>query len=324
MEMDIKNINLKFGGIQMTITGHHHISMYTKDAQLNKDFYTNILGLRLVEKSVNQDDPTMYHLFFGDEIGSAGTLLSFFEIPNLGKNRPGTNSIHRLSLLVPDESALEYFEARLNTHNINTTRMTYLNQSALLFKDIDGLELILLANEHYQLPQSWRKNPYSEIPTQHQILGMGPVELRLRDTQPTIDFLTQALHYTPREDTDETVMTLDANGLYTDFVIVEQEGTRARPGQGYVHHIAVNTPTDDNLKETLDTINHNPGNNSGIIDRYFFKSLYYRHNSILYEFATEQPGFTVDTDIEDLGKQLNLPDFMEQQRAEIEENLHDL
>ena len=97
----------------MNIVGHHHISMYTKDAQINKDFYTQILGLRLVEKSVNQDNPTMYHLFFGDEIASVGTLLSFFEIPNVGKNRPGTNSIHRLSLLVPNEAALSYFKSRL-------------------------------------------------------------------------------------------------------------------------------------------------------------------------------------------------------------------
>ncbi|WP_409327659.1 VOC family protein [Staphylococcus pseudoxylosus] len=308
----------------MNIIGHHHISMYTKDAQINKDFYTQILGLRLVEKSVNQDNPTMYHLFFGDEIGSAGTLLSFFEIPNLGKNRPGTNSIHRIGLLVPDKPSLTYFQSRLEDNNIDTTNMTYLNQHALLFKDPDDLEIILIANNHYNLPKSWRKNPYSDIPIEYQILGMGPVELRLRDTQKTVDFLQHQLRYTQRQDTDETVMTLDETGLYSDFMIVEQQGQRARPGQGYVHHIAVNTPKDSNLEAILATVNQNPGNNSGIIDRYFFKSLYYRHNSIMYEFATESPGFTVDTTIENLGKQLNLPDFMEDQRTQIESQLHDL
>ncbi|MGJ5710902.1 ring-cleaving dioxygenase, partial [Staphylococcus equorum] len=159
---------------------------------------------------------------------------------------------------------------------------------------------------------------------QHQILGMGPVELRVREAQPTIDFLKNELNYAPRQDTDETVMTLDQEGLYTDFVVIEQQGERARPGQGYVHHIAVNTPKDSNLESVLNTIDHNPGNNSGIIDRYFFKSLYYRHNSIMYEFATDSPGFTVDTEIENLGKELNLPDFMENQRTEIESKLHDL
>ena len=308
----------------MNIVGHHHISMYTKDAQINKDFYTQILGLRLVEKSVNQDNPTMYHLFFGDEIGSVGTLLSFFEIPNVGKNRPGTNSIHRLSLLVPNEDALSYFKSRLTDANITTTDMTYLNQPALLFKDVDNLEIVLLVNDDYKIPTTWRKNPYTDVPVQHQILGMGPVELRVREAQPTIDFLKNELNYTPRQDTDETVMTLDQEGLYTDFVVIEQQGERARPGQGYVHHIAVNTPKDSNLEAVLNTINHNPGNNSGIIDRYFFKSLYYRHNSIMYEFATDSPGFTVDTEIENLGKELNLPDFMENQRTEIESKLHDL
>ncbi|MBO3065144.1 VOC family protein [Staphylococcus shinii] len=308
----------------MNIIGHHHISMYTKDAQINKEFYTQILGLRLVEKSVNQDNPTMYHLFFGDEIGSAGTLLSFFEIPNLGKNRPGTNSIHRICLLIPDVSSLIYFQSRLEDNNVATTNMTYLNQQALLFKDPDDLEVILIVNNQYNIPKTWRKNPYSDIPTKHQILGMGPVELRLRDTQKTINFLQQELRYTLRKDTEETVMTLDESGLYSDFVIFEQQGERARPGQGYVHHIAVNTPRDSNLEAILSTINQNPGNNSGIIDRYFFKSLYYRHNSIMYEFATESPGFTVDTAIENLGEQLNLPDFMEEQRTQIESQLHDL
>lgn len=298
----------------MNIVGHHHISMYTKDAQINKDFYTQILGLRLVEKSVNQDNPTMYHLFFGDEIGSVGTLLSFFEISNVGKNRPGTNSIHRLSLLVPNEAALSYFKSRLTEANITTTDMTYLNQPALLFKDVDNLEIVLLVNDNYKIPTTWRKNPYTNVPVQYQILGMGPVELRVREAQPTIDFLKNELNYAPRQDTDETIMTLDQEGLYTDFVVIEQQGERARSGQGYVHHIAVNTPKDSNLEAILNTINHNPGNNSGIIDRYFFKSLYYRHNSIMYEFATASPGFTVDTDIENLGKQLNLPDFMENQR----------
>lgn len=308
----------------MNIIGHHHISMYTKNALINKTFYTQILGLRLVEKSVNQDNPSMYHLFFGDEIGSAGTLLSFFEIPNLGKNRPGTNSIYRLSLLVPDKASLNYFQSRLNSNDVNTTPMTYLGQSALLFKDPDDLEILLIANDQYKMPNTWRKNPYTNIPLQYQILGMGPVELRLRDTQKTIDFLQNELQYTPRKNTSETVMTLDESGLYSDFVIVEQQGQRVRPGQGYVHHIAVNTPKDSNLEAILDIINHNPGNNSGIIDRYFFKSLYYRHNNIMFEFATESPGFTVDTAIEDLGQKLNLPDFMESQRTEIEEKLHDL
>lgn len=186
------------------------------------------------------------------------------------------------------------------------------------------MEIILLVNGNYHTPNAWRKNPYSEIPEQYQILGMGPVELRVKNAQATLDFLKNSLSYTLREDVNETVMTLDQNGIYTDFVIVEQQGERARPGQGYVHHIAVNTPKDSDLNSIHKIIEQQPENNSGIIDRYFFKSLYYRQNRILYEFATNEPGFTVDTKIEDLGKHLNLPDFMEAQRTEIENNLHEL
>ncbi|MCD8794258.1 VOC family protein [Staphylococcus gallinarum] len=311
----------------MHVTGHHHISMYTKNAQINKDFYTQILGLRLVEKSVNQDNPTMYHLFFGDELGAPGTLLSFFEIPNIGQNRPGTDSIYRLSLLIPDQAALDYYKARLDDNDVHWEAITYLSQPAINFKDPDGLNLILLVNDDYALPTMWRRNPYTDVPSHHQILGMGPVELRVRDSKPTIEFLAQDLNYHHRtigNDAHMTVMTLDDAGLYTDFVIIEQQGERARPGQGYVHHIAVTTPQDDDLNAVLETINQHSKPNSGIIDRYFFKSLYYRHNRILFEFATEDPGFTVDTKPEDLGKHLNLPDFIEDQRSEIEANLHEL
>lgn len=316
--------NYKNGGAIMHIIGHHHISMYTKNAKKNKDFYTQVLGLRLVEKSVNQDNPKMYHLFFGDEIGSPGTLLSFFEIPLLGKNRPGTDSIHRLSLLIPDENALTFFKKRLESFGITWEPLIYLNQSAISFKDIDGLEVILLVNNNYKTPNAWRKNPYTQIPERYQILGMGPVELRVKNAQATLNFLKETLAYTQRQDMAETVMTLDEKGLYTDFVVVEQQGERARPGQGYIHHIAVNTPKSNDLNAVYQTINQQPGNNSGIIDRYFFESLYYRQNHILYEFATADPGYTVDTSIKNLGKHLNLPDFMEDRRTEIENNLHEL
>lgn len=310
----------------MNIIGHHHISMYTKDAQANKAFYVNVLGLRLVEKSVNQDDPTMYHLFFGDEIGTEGTLLSFFEIPNIGQNRPGTNSIYRLSLLVPNEAALQFFQERLEQAGIMTTEMRYLGQPSLLFKDIDDLEIMLIVNEDYNIPNKWRNNNYSNVPNEYQILGLGPVELRVRDKNSTLNFLIDELGYTIRQNlnTEETVATLDDSGLYSDFVIIEQQGQRVKPGRGYVHHIAVNTPSDTDLAAVYEKIASLPRNNSGIIDRYFFKSLYYRQNSIMYEFATAQPGFTVDTSIEDLGKHLNLPEFLEHQRSEIEQNLHDL
>lgn len=118
----------------MNIVGHHHISMYTKDAKRNKDFYTNVLGLRLVEKSVNQDNPSMYHLFYGDEVGTAGTILSFFEIPNAGHKQPGTETIYRFSLLVPNQAALHYFENALRIMVLSLNVCTILDKKVLSLK----------------------------------------------------------------------------------------------------------------------------------------------------------------------------------------------
>lgn len=226
----------------MNIVGHHHISMYTKDAKRNKDFYTNVLGLRLVEKSVNQDNPSMYHLFYGDEVGTAGTILSFFEIPNAGHKQPGTETIYRFSLLVPNQAALHYFEKRLDNNGIKSERLYYLGQEGIVFKDEDDLEIILLVNDSFEVPHQWQHNAYSEIPQAYQILGIGPVELRVRNAARTVEFLENVLGYRKRDNKSFDVLTLAPQGLYSDFVVIEQQGQRERPGRGYIHHIAVNTP----------------------------------------------------------------------------------
>ncbi len=282
----------------MNIVGHHHISMYTKDAKRNKDFYTNVLGLRLVEKSVNQDNPSMYHLFYGDEVGTAGTILSFFEIPNAGHKQPGTETIYRFSLLVPNQAALHYFEKRLDNNGITSERLYYLGQEGVVFKDEDDLEIILLVNDSFEVPHQWQHNVYSEIPQAYQILGIGPVELRVRNAARTVEFLENVLGYRKRDNKSFDVLTLAPQGLYSDFVVIEQQGQRERPGRGYIHHIAINTPQMSDLDAIYKKLQQQTQSNSGIIDRYFFKSLYYRHNSIMYEFATEAPGFTIDTPLE--------------------------
>lgn len=305
----------------MTVIGHHHISMYTKDAQANHQFYTEVLGLRLVEKSVNQDDPSMYHLFYGDGIGAPGTLLTFFEMANLGKNHPGTNSIDKLVLLVPNEAALNFFKGRLKRFNVKAQSITYLGQPALSFHDPDGLNLILMVNDQTSIPHIWQSNPFTDIDAKFQILGMGPVELRLRNLRPTVDFLTETLGYTDQGNHD---FTLNKDGYYTDIVLVEDSSSPVKPGRGYVHHIALSVKDDEDLEAIMHKIDQLPGSHSGIIDRYFFKSLYYRQNKILYEFATETPGFTVDTDVENLGDHLTLPDFLEIRRDEIESQLKEI
>lgn len=303
----------------MKINGHHHVSMYTKDIKQNKDFYTNVLGLRLVEISVNQDNPAMYHLFYGDEEGSPGTLLSFFEIPNASVTKKGTNSIHRLSLLVPNYEALEYFEQRLNQNGIETHPIHYAGHDGISFEDRDALEIVLLPNNDMAYPNVWKKNHYSDIPEAFQVLGMGPVELRVRDIEKSAQFLMETLGYTRR--TDSNIFTLDVSGLYSDFVVVEQDGHTVTPGRGYVHHIAVDMPEEKDLEALIEKLDQLRGKHTGIINRWFFKSVYYRQNGIMFEFATSEPGFMVDTKKEDLGKKLNLPKFLEKDRAEIMKHL---
>src|SRR5690625_2260930 len=163
-----------------TILGHHHISMITKDANQNNYFYKNILGLRRVKMTVNQDDPTMYHLFYGDLTGSPGTELTFFEMPPVGRTHPGTNAISRIGLVVSSNESLAYWKERFEQFDVKHGEMTtFANRPALHFKDSDGLRLVLLVASGEKLPhfETWEK---STVPKKHQIQGMGSVEITVR------------------------------------------------------------------------------------------------------------------------------------------------
>ncbi|UOB20601.1 VOC family protein [Macrococcus armenti] len=296
----------------MKLLGHHHISMYTKDVTNNKYFYTEILGLRLVEISINQDNPSMYHFFYGDEEGSPGTLLSFFEIENAGKMHKGTNSIYRLSLLVESKEAVQYYKERLQQYGIKTSNVNFAGEAGIRFMDYDDLEIVMIPNNGKEIPGSWKKNSYTSIPEDYQILGMGPVEFKVRDAQKTTDFLINTLEFEYKN----AQFTLNSNGLYSNIIVTESDAPVVRPGRGYIHHIAFNIVAAD-FDTLIERLNALEGNHTGIIDRYFFKSVYYRHNGIMYEFATPEPGFMRDTPKTQLGQQLNLPDFLEDDREAI-------
>ena len=304
----------------MLIKGHHHISLYTKNAEENMQFYTEVLGLRLVGISVNQDNTRMFHLYYGDQVGHAGTIVTFFEISDLSPQVKGTHSIYRFSLLVPDQAALDFFKDRLEQHGISTQEARYLDQAALHFEDNSGAPVALIVNDDYQVPADWSPNPDTDIPAKYQILGMGPVELHVRDTFATIDFLTRILGYEFRRG-HRDIVTVDQDGLYSDFLVVEDDSDLVTIGHGYTHHIAVSVEDTEVLEEIVRRIDPLPGRHTPIIDRGFFHSLYYRHNRIMYEFATDGPGFLVNTTEDRLGQELILPDHLEGERAEIESQL---
>lgn len=305
------------------IKGHHHISMVTKNANENNHFYKNVLGLRRVKMTVNQDDPSMYHLFYGDKTGSPGTELTFFEIPLVGKTYRGTNAITRIGLLVPSEDSLHYWKERFETFDVKHGEIkTYANRPALQFEDAEGLRLVLLVSngekvEHWE---TWEK---SEVPAEHQIQGMGSVEMTVRRLDKMASTLTEMFGYTEVSRSEEEAIFQSIKGeAFGEIVVKYLDGPTEKPGRGSIHHLAIRVKNDTELAYWEEQVIQRGFQSSGIIDRFYFKSLYFREsNGILFEIATDGPGFTVDGDVEHLGEKLDLPPFLEDQRAEIEANL---
>ncbi|ARJ50478.1 VOC family protein [Staphylococcus lutrae] len=276
----------------MIITGHHHISMYTKNLDMNKAFYLHTLGLNLVQETVNQDNHDMVHVFYGNQTNTPGTLLTFFEIPNAGAMRKGTNMIARIGLLVKSVAALDFFENRLQGIAQQISRGSYEGQPALYFDDPDNVSYVMLVNGEATIPINWGNSVENDVPQEYQILGLGPIEIHVRDAQKTINYFRDTLGYKSKAQFDhQMIFALDESGYYTDIVIVQKDGPSVRPGRGYIHHHALTTDNESTLNELIRIHDELPGKHSGMIDRIWFKSLYYRQNKVMFEFATAGPGF---------------------------------
>ncbi|MFJ7735703.1 ring-cleaving dioxygenase [Lysinibacillus sp. NPDC097287] len=309
------------------LSGHHHISMLTKNGKRNNDFYTKILGLRRVKKTVNQDSPSMYHLFYGDLTGAAGTELSFFEMPVAGRTVRGTNAITRIGLLVPSYESLEYWKKRFELLDVEHSEITtYAGKDALLFEDHEGLRMVLLNHNGQETPAGWQAWEDSKVLTEHRILGMGTVEMTVRYLSRTVNLLQELFDYTVVMENDKEARLQSIKGeTLGEIVVIEQEGPSEKPGRGSIHHLALRVDTVEELHKWDALIKERGLDSSGVIDRFYFQSLYFRdRNGILFEMATDGPGFTVDSKIEDLGKELDLPPFLEGKRTEIEAILEPL
>ncbi|WP_141903654.1 ring-cleaving dioxygenase [Lysinibacillus sp. Y5S-8] len=309
------------------LNGHHHISMLTKNGKQNNHFYTTILGLRRVKKTVNQDSPSMYHLFYGDLTGAAGTELTFFEMPVAGRTVRGTNAITRIGLLVPSSESLLYWKERFQQLEVEHSDITtYAGKEALFFEDHEGLRMVLLNHQGHDTPAQWQAWDGNDIPEEHRILGMGTVEITVRYLQRTVNLLQDLFHYTVVAETDkETILQSIEGEVLGEIVVKELEGPSEKPGKGSIHHLALRVATVEELQEWDTKIKAQGLDSTGVVDRYYFQSLYFRdRNGILFEMATDGPGFTVDSAVEDLGKELDLPPFLEKNRAEIEAILEPL
>ncbi|MFF2448855.1 ring-cleaving dioxygenase [Neobacillus sp. NPDC058068] len=306
------------------IPGHHHISMITKNAQMNNRFYQNVLGLRRVKKTVNQDDPSMYHLFYGDLTGSAGTELTFFEMPIVGRTVRGTNAITQIGLLVPSFESLEYWKRRFELLDVKHGEITtYAGRDALYFEDTEGLRMILLNNNDAVTPEYWSAWEDSNVVQKHRILGMGTVEITVRYLERTVRTLTDMLGYVEvTRSENEAIFQSIAGRAFGEIVLKQQEGPSEKPGRGSIHHLAIRVKNMDELRYWEEQVKDRGFHSSGVVDRYYFQSLYFRdRNGILFEIATDGPGFTADSTVEALGKNLDLPPFLEEKRAEIEAKL---
>ncbi|WP_413361881.1 ring-cleaving dioxygenase [Lysinibacillus sp. 3P01SB] len=306
-----------------TIPGHHHISMITKDAKYNNYFYRTVLGLRRVKKTVNQDDPSMYHLFYGDKTGSPGTELSFFEMPYVGRTHRGTNAITQIGLLVPTEESLVFWKTRFDEYGVHHSEVTnYANRAALHFEDDEGLRMVLLVSDGKKVGH-WETWENSDVPVEHQIQGMGSIEITVRKPDKLARTLTEVFGYIEvLRTTDEAIFQSVKGEVFGEIFVKFAEGPTERPGRGSIHHLAIRVKDDAELAYWDEQVRARGFQSSGIVDRFYFKSLYFREsNGILFEIATDGPGFTIDGNIETLGDTLDLPPFLESRRQEIEQNL---
>lgn len=314
----------------MQLHGMHHLTAVTADARANHAFYTNVMGMRLVKKSVNQDDVSAYHLFYADGIASPGSDLTFFDWP-VARERRGTNAITRTSLRVAGEAAMLFWLDRLKAHGVAHGDIRLVDGRATLeFEDAEGQRLALIDDGGQGPANVWDR---SAVPAEFQIRGLGPVTLSVPDLLPSDRFLQGVFEMRPVRDyqlgaggASTVVYEMGAGGAAAELHIqVEPSLAAARQGAGSVHHVAFRCADLDEYAYWNDRLRKLRIPQSGPVDRFWFKSLYTREpNGILYEIATDGPGFAVDEPMETLGEKLVLPPFLEGRRAEIEAGLKPL
>lgn len=311
----------------MQLHGLHHLTAVSADARGNHAFYTGVLGMRLVKKTVNQDDTSAYHLFYADGEGRAGTDITFFDWPTAPERR-GSASVVRTALRVAGSGTLDWWMAHLAAAGVTCRRVMDDGRDGVAFDDPEGQRLLLLDDGGAGDARPWARSP---VPADHQIRGLGPVTISVEDLAPTTAFATEIMgmrhdrSYTAADGTSTLVYAMGEGGPAAELHIrAEPHLPPARPGAGGVHHVAFMIP-DADYGQWVDRLRRLGVRSSGPVDRYYFRSLYTREpGGILYEIATEGPGFAADEPASALGERLALPPFLEPKRAAIEAGLKPL
>ena len=312
----------------LDLGGLHHLTAVTAQAAENRRFYTEIMGMRLVKKTVNQDDTTAYHLFYGDGDATAGSDITFFDWPAPREQRGG-NSIVRTGLRVAGTGTLAYWQDRLNAAGLEVEGIVPRNgRDSLAFEDPEGQRLLLVDDGGAGEAHPWAQSP---VPAEHQIRGLGPMTLSVPKLSRTSKVLVEAMRMRSEPAYDDPaapgrkvfVYAMGPGGPAAELHVIEEpDVAMAWQGAGGVHHVAFRTPDRAGLAAWTERIGEFGLRHSGEVERYYFRSLYFREpNGILFEIATNGPGFTADEPLATLGEKLSLPPFLEPKRAVIEAKL---
>ncbi len=312
----------------MQLTGIHHLTAVSADAPGNRAFYTGPLGMRLVKKTVNQDDVSAYHLFYADGKASPGSDLTFFDWPAAPEQR-GSHSITRTSLRVNGEDTLRWWKDRLAKAGVRVGDIvTRDGRLTLDFEDPEGQRLALVDDGGRGPSNPWAKSP---VPAKHQIRGLGPIAMSVPDAGMTEMVLTGAMNMRRVREYDNGgvpvhVYEMGEGGPAAELHVAVEPGLPvAVQGAGAVHHVAFRTPDDAQYDAWAERLNKLRIPNSGKVDRFYFRSLYFREpGGVLFEIATDGPGFAADEPEDKLGEKLALPPFLEPRRKEIEAGLKPL
>ncbi len=303
------------------IPGIHHITAITGDPQQNVDFYVGILGLRLVKLTVNFDDPGAYHLYYGDSVGSPGTILTFFSWPGAPRGRLGAGQATAITFAIPRNS-MGYWLDRLAANGVAAEGpAARFGAEVITFSDPDGLRLELVGHDAGGSTSVWDR---SAIPAEHAIRRFYGVALTERQSEPTDALLAQVMGFQATAEEGERLRYRSdqhAAGAYVD-VLRAPDAALGRVAVGTIHHVAWRTPTDNTQQDWLQTLQGKGFDVSPVMDRVYFHSIYFREpGGVLFEIATDTPGFTADETVEELGASLKLPPWLEPMRSQIEQAL---
>jgi len=304
------------------VLGLHHVTAISSEPQKTLDFYTKILGLRLIKLTVNYDDPSTYHVYFGDEIGHPGTVLTFFPWTGQPRGRKGAGQATNTSFSIPQES-IPYWQDRLKSHGVSqeAPRKRF-GETVLSFEDQDGEGLELVGNRGIEERTGWTQG---SVPRQHAIRGFHSVTLSEEVLERTESVLVDTLGFRlvgQEENRFRYEAGKGAAGTIVDVVFSRPNAQRGFVSVGTVHHVAFRASDDEHQKALRQEIVKADLNVTPVINRNYFHSIYFReHGGVLFEVATDQPGFGIDESPEQLGTRLALPPWLEHSRAEIEKNL---